>query len=247
MNSADIAATFAADDYLYFYGPWPDERNQAEADEISTFLELTAGARVLDAPCGHGRLTGVLASRGMAMTGVDITAGFLERARDDARSIDASPTYVQADLRNLPIADATFDAAFSWFTSFGYFTDEANRQILEEYRRVLRPGGALLIETLHLASLLRRLQPATTITRGDDLMVDATRYDVQTSRIETDRTIVRGGSVRRFHFGVRLHSVPELRALLADVGFPRVTITGRGGEALTTDSHRLVAIARSAL
>ena len=46
--------------------------------------------------------------------------------------------YRIGDIRSLDLPSHTFDAAVSWFTSFGYFTDAENRRALQEYRRVLR-------------------------------------------------------------------------------------------------------------
>jgi SAM-dependent methyltransferase len=43
--------------------------------------------------------------------------------------------------------DGPFDTAISCFTSFGYDHDEENRQVLADYRRLLRPDGRLLLET----------------------------------------------------------------------------------------------------
>jgi len=48
----------------------------------------------------------------------------------------------------------------SWFTSFGYFDDDANRNVLREAHRVLRPSGRLLIENNNLVELLPRWLPA---------------------------------------------------------------------------------------
>ena len=74
MDAADTAATFAADDYLYFYSAsWTEERNREEADEICGLLGVRTGDVVLDAPCGHGRITNILAARGIVMTGVRIS------------------------------------------------------------------------------------------------------------------------------------------------------------------------------
>ena len=80
MNDADIAATFHAHDYFHFYAPlWGDDRSWREAEEICSVLALKPGDAVLDAPCGHGRISNELAARRMRVAGVDITAAFFGR------------------------------------------------------------------------------------------------------------------------------------------------------------------------
>jgi len=64
----DPAQTFN-DDYLWFYEPMlTEENNRAEAAEIIDTLDLTAGASILDAPCGHGRIANLLAADGFKVT-----------------------------------------------------------------------------------------------------------------------------------------------------------------------------------
>lgn len=169
---------------------------------------------------------------------------FLDRARGDAVASGVAPMYVEGDLRDLPVATGAFDAAVSWFTSFGYFDEDDNRRVLSEYRRVVRPGGALLIETLNPTSLVRRLQPTPSRINGDNVMVDTCTVDVLTGTIETERMVIWEGRVHRSHHSVRLYTVPELRALLNAAGFPELQVTTRHGEPLTMDSHRLVIVAR---
>ena len=59
----------------------PPEHTKAEAEFLIQNLNCEAGARVLDVPCGNGRLTFELANRGYRMTGVDIAEEFIEEAR----------------------------------------------------------------------------------------------------------------------------------------------------------------------
>ncbi len=73
----DFEETFG-DDYLHFYGGrFTDEHNDQDTDDIVTFLDLQPTDRVLDAPCGHGRISNRLAARGFDVVGVDASQPFL--------------------------------------------------------------------------------------------------------------------------------------------------------------------------
>ena len=234
------------DDYLWFYEPMLSrERNRREATEIAETLGLARGASVLDAPCGHGRISNLLAEDGYAVTGVDVTQLFLDRAAADAQRLGVEVDYRLGDLRDLPVS-GPFDAALCWFTSFGYFDDGDNRRVLSQFAEVLAPGGTLLIETMHHDGFVRGFvgAPAATVTeRGDDAMSDVTTFDPVSGRIETERTVRRGGDVRRSRHSVRLPTVPELDGWLAEAGFSTRRYSDRGGHPLRHDSWRLVAIA----
>ena len=108
---------------------------------------------VLDLACGHGRIANRLAERGARVTGLDRTPLFLEVARRDAAARGVEVDYVEGDMRELAW-EGGFDRVVSWFTSFGYFDDQANRGVLGGVHGALRPGGSLLIECNNLAELL---------------------------------------------------------------------------------------------
>ncbi len=246
MVPFDFEDTFG-DDYLHFYLPrMTEERNLAETEAIVSLLDLRPGARVLDVPCGHGRIANLLAARGMVVAGLEASSLFLERAHRDAASRGVAVHYVRGDMRRLPWRCA-FDAVVCWFTSFGYFDDAENMRVLAEFRRTLRPGGRLLIETLHHDGLVRSLPlpPAAFVSRvGDDVLLDETTFDPVTGRTETERTVVRDSEVRRSHHSVRVPTVPEFTVWLREAGFATVATSDRGGAALTVQSGRLVLVAR---
>lgn len=245
MQSFDAAETFN-DDYLWFYEPLlTAERNRSEMEEIVGLLGLAAGSSILDAPCGHGRIANLLVVEGFDVTGVDLTDTFIERARADAQQLGVEVDCRSGDLRKLPTS-GPFDAVLCWFTSFGYFDDDDNRRVLDEFARVLRPDGRLLIETLHHDGFVRGFvsEPAATvIERDDDSMTDVTTFDPLTGRVDTARTVRRGGEVRRSHHSVRLPTVPELDAWLAGAGFTQRTYSDRAGQRLGYDSWRLAVVA----
>jgi SAM-dependent methyltransferase len=237
----DFEATFG-EDYLYFYADHlTDELNDRDADAIVSFLGLEAGDSVLDAPCGHGRISSRLAERGLNVVGVDASELFLHVAKEAGSGVD----YRLGDLRDLPV-DGPFDAALSWFTSFGYFDDDDNRRVLSEYRRVLRPGGRLLVELHNRDQFVRRFTAAPlshTVWVGDDVMIDTTEFDCVEGRIETDRVMFRDGQVRRSHHSIRLPAITELREWLIDAGFSAVEFRARDGQAPSIDRPRLVVVA----
>jgi SAM-dependent methyltransferase len=248
MESFDTGGTFN-DDYLYFYDPmFTAERNRWEANEIVAMLGIDPGSSILDAPCGHGRIANLLAVDGFRVTGVDVTELFLERAVADREELGVEVDYRKGDLRSLPVA-GPFDAVVCWFTSFGYFDDDDNKKVLDEFARVLKPGGRLLIETMHHDGFVRGFQNAPEVTamqRGVDEMSDVNSFDSTTGRIETERTVRRNADVRRSHHSVRLPTAPELDAWLAGAGFTDRTFTDRAGAPLCFDSWRLVATAARA-
>ncbi len=232
------------DDYLYFYGPLLAQTSDTDTELIWRLLELERGSKVLDLACGHGRITNCLAERGARAAGLDATPLFLERARNEAAASGVEVDYVEGDMRSLPWADGSFDCVISWFTSFGYFSDEQNRRVLRETHRILRPGGRLLIENNNLAELLPRWLPAVVFERNGDFSIDHPRFDPTTGRATTERVIIRDGRVRRFEFSVRMFIAAELADWLREAGFVDVDFYDNEGEPLTAHGRRMVTIGR---
>lgn len=245
MELFDRKETFG-DDYLYFYqGFLGEERNRADVDRVIEALGLAPGDKVVDAPCGHGRLANLLAERGMEMTGVDATREFIDPAREDAIERGVEVDYRVGDLRELGL-DGPFDAVVCWFTSFGYFDDIGNRDVLEEFARVLRPGGKLGIETIHHDGFVRRFTPApfgSTTFRDEDVMIDMSILDPVTGRIHTERVVYRDGDVRKSQHQVRLPTIPEFDLWLTAAGFVDREYFGEDRSPPTIDDMRLVVVA----
>jgi SAM-dependent methyltransferase len=232
------------DDYLYFYEELlTPERTAAELELIRKLLELEPGMELLDLACGHGRIANPLAERGVRVTGLDATPYFLELARADAAERGVEVEYVEGDMRSIPWS-GRFDRVLCWFTSFGYFGDDDNRQVLAEAYDALKPGGLLAVELNHRDNLLGRYADVTVSERGEDLMIDRHRFDVQTSRSHDERTIIRGGERRTFEFSVRMFTAAELQDWLRSAGFRDTLAQGEDGEPLTLAHRRMSVVGR---
>lgn len=102
---------------------------------------FVAGLEVLDVACGEGYGSALLARHAARVTGADVAPSAVDHARARYAAI-ANLGFLQADCTALPFPDASFDAVVS-FETIEHIA--AQEPFLDEIRRVLRPGGLLLL------------------------------------------------------------------------------------------------------
>lgn len=104
--------------------------------------ELVRGRDVLDVACGEGYGSALLSQTAKSVVGVDVSADTVKHARESY--VSANLQYLEGDACQIPVPDNSVDAVVS-FETLEHFTQQ--EQFLLEIRRVLRPGGLLLIST----------------------------------------------------------------------------------------------------
>jgi 2-polyprenyl-3-methyl-5-hydroxy-6-metoxy-1,4-benzoquinol methylase len=224
-----------------------DSRRQART--VRRVLGLRKGARVLDIPCGMGRLALPLARMGLEMTGADLQESYIRRARRDAKRAGARIRYLACDMRDIEF-DGEFDAVVNWFTSFGYFSDEDNLLFLKKVRRALRPGGRLLIDTMNKSRLLATWQShSEKVIAGVHISDDGT-FDRKTGRCLSRWTLSKGAQRETRRLVIKAFDAPEMRAILRAAGFRDVRLYGMKTlhdgvpmGRLTRHSRRMLAVA----
>jgi SAM-dependent methyltransferase len=108
---------------------------------FAAFAELVGpGGAVADLGCGPGRATGHLRSLGLDVFGVDLSEGMLAIARRENPDL----LFVQGSMLTLDVADGSLAGVVSWYSSIHTPVDELP-SLFGEFRRVLVPGGHLLI------------------------------------------------------------------------------------------------------
>jgi SAM-dependent methyltransferase len=103
--------------------------------------ELRPGLRALDMGCGRGELLRHLRDAGVEAVGADYAPSALGLARETSEA-----PVLRADARRLPFADASFDRLF-FVGVVDHLRDEDLRSAFAEFRRVLRPGGLVLLSS----------------------------------------------------------------------------------------------------
>jgi demethylmenaquinone methyltransferase / 2-methoxy-6-polyprenyl-1,4-benzoquinol methylase len=116
-------------------------RDRAWRRRAADAAALAAGGAALDIACGSGQLTLELQKR-VGRNGRVVGLDFSERMLAVARAAHPSIEWVNGDATSLPFAGSSFDAAT---IAFG-LRNLADPQLgLEEMRRVVRPGGGLVV------------------------------------------------------------------------------------------------------
>jgi len=115
--------------------------------------QLVAGKRVLDAACGEGYGSALLAGTASSVTGVDLSTESVEHAR--GRYQASNLEFQAADCLDLPFEADRFDCIVS-FETLEHLADHDG--LLREFRRVLRPGGFLLLSSPDKAIYSEKLQ-----------------------------------------------------------------------------------------
>jgi MPBQ/MSBQ methyltransferase len=116
--------------------------------ELAQRAHLKAGQRVLDVGCGLGGSARYLAAEhGADVTGVDLTAEYVNVARELSRLVhlDDGIRFEVGSALALPFADATFDVAW---TEHAQMNIEDKRTLYAEIARVLVPGGRLVFHDI---------------------------------------------------------------------------------------------------
>jgi SAM-dependent methyltransferase len=103
------------------------------------------GRRVLDAACGEGYGTALLAAVAQSAVGVDIDAAAVQRARDACRD-RGNARFVEGSVAALPLPDASVDLVVS-FETVEHLAAADQPRMIAEFARVLAPGGLLLLSS----------------------------------------------------------------------------------------------------
>jgi SAM-dependent methyltransferase len=145
VTAARAVYEAAIERYVGFVGTEISAATEGPIDRwlLVAFVELVAtggGARVADVGCGPGRVAAYLAAHGLDAIGIDVSPAMLVEARRAHPDIE----FEEGRLDDLPITAGALAGAVCWYSIISTPPERLD-EVFAELRRVLEPGGHLLL------------------------------------------------------------------------------------------------------
>jgi SAM-dependent methyltransferase len=247
LSTADANWFESAFDALYpvVYAHRTVEAAVEEAHFAARQTGLRGDETVLDLCCGNGRHLGHLSGVTSRAVGLDYSADLLCVAR---HALGSRARLVRGDMRSLPFTSC-FDVVFNFFTSFGYFQEEAdNVEVARQLARALKPGGRFFMDYLNPARVEATLVPHSQREQDGFLIHEERWIDRAARRVNKTTLVTRDEEVvTRAAESVRLYPREELVALLGGCGLEVArAFGGYGGDPFNARSERMILVGRRA-
>ncbi|MGD0018771.1 MAG: methyltransferase domain-containing protein [Candidatus Limnocylindrales bacterium] len=201
---------------------------ERQTDRLIEWLRIGPGSSLLDVTCGPGLVAAAFARRAISVTGVDVSPAAIRHAIEITAGMPC--TFIEADVREVPLPLAEFDAAIYLYGQSGVPRPDDLREILFRVRRSLRPGAPLVLEMRDAATVDR--SPASSWWAGADDLFGREAHVVLTerawdpdARATVERHLVldvETGALSIFGVTERAFEQPEIAAILSQAGFPKV-------------------------
>lgn len=159
--AVDVVDVGTVDGYEIWSRTYDGPNSAFDFDEpvIGEILDGIPAGDALDAACGTGRMAALLAPRGHRVVGVDSSPDMLARARARVPEGDFRP----GTLQRLPVADDSVDLVVC---SLALTHVRDLGPVMEQFARVLRPGGHLVISDMHHEWVARGMVPPVRLPDG---------------------------------------------------------------------------------
>jgi SAM-dependent methyltransferase len=206
----------------------PPTRQQVarQVDFLEASLGIERGATVLDVGCGLGTQALELSRRGMLVVGLDLSLPMITRAAEEAQQNGLKINFLHTDIREIEF-EGTFDAVICLGTTFGFFDDDSNRDVLARLHNALRPGGRLLLDVVNRDYVLAS-QPNLVWFQGDECVcMEESDFNYFSSRLIVKRTMMQeNGAQSEAEYSIRLYALHEIGKMMGQVGFRVLEVSG---------------------
>lgn len=207
-----------------FYHILYKDRDHKEAEtfmhNLTNYLNIPKGGKILDLACGKGRHALYLNSIGYDVTGVDLS----ENSIKFAKQFENETLHFEVHDMCEPYKQK-FDAVFNLFTSFGYFeNDNSNLRTIKAIKEDLKEVGFGVIDFMNSDHVIKNLVPEETkVIEGIEF--DLKRY-VKNGYIYKDISFNHEGTDYNYQERVRAFNLSDFESLFKKAGVFLLDIFG---------------------
>ncbi len=244
MKSDWFKEWFESADYLKVY----KHRDISDAGKFTKTLlrkiRIPENSAVLDAACGNGRYSVLLARKGFKVVAFDLSRNLLNVASKYARKKKSNVFFFRSDLRQVCLKKK-FDLILLAFTSFGYFeNDEENFKFIKTSYGLLNEKGYFALDFLNENYVRKNLVPYSEKTI-DDILIQEKR-EIHNDTVVKEIIINKGGNKKVYYEKVKLYGKDFILKQMKLIGYKIVDIFGdyEGGEFEPGSSERLIIVGR---
>ncbi len=148
---------------------------------------------ILDLNCGIGRHAVELGKRGINVLGTDLSPHYIEIAKKRAKEekVGDKVRFKVADMREIVSVlsdEKPFDGVINLFTSFGFYDDKTNDDILLQCCQLVQPEGFFVLEIINRDWVIRNFQERGFSRYEGMIVLEDRSFDQNTSRMHTTWT-----------------------------------------------------------
>lgn len=212
----------------YFDAHNISEQTEAKNALIEKLLHEQKVKTVLDMTCGTGSQVFYLAKRGYEVVGSDFSPALLDIARNEAKEINQTITFIDGDMRDVKIGK--FDAVITIFNAIGHLTKADFEKALQNIHANLKDNGIYIFDILNLQAItdgvindfamdiettvngakIRNTQHSE-IDRNQGLLISHDHYTISKEKGEPE--------VYKNSFSLQIYTAQALQTMLEHGGF----------------------------
>lgn len=214
-------------------------QSRMDAEAIWDHLHLQAGVKVFECPCNKADLSFPLARKGALVEGLEFNSHFVTAAKNKFQRAGLPGTFKSADMRTAEFPQDV-DVIINWASSFGFFSDENNANLIKRFFAALTSGGHLLIDVANPARVIAG--EATRLIASGEMLAETWNEQTKRASVTFPATEFRGP----VSASIRIYTPEEYREMLTSAGFTDIAFYGQGFTPYTAESTRLIIEAKKA-
>jgi SAM-dependent methyltransferase len=194
-------------------------------DLIEKVCALKPGNEILDLGCAGGDQLKLFARKGYHVTGIDFVPSLIEYAKNAFEKEGLKGVLLADDMRNIAYENR-FDLVTMLSGTFGYFSDDGNREMLVKIRGALKPGGSAFIDYLPLEKYCQSGHTRNWHEIDGGYHLSEVWFDVPTSTMRSrsthillDGRIIEGAEDGVVSEVLRCYGAREMELLAESAGF----------------------------